>query len=64
MYLLAPSTEGVFPLKPKIGVVLWDRRLTVDEVKEASSAQDEIARKAGYIDPTTGQRRYKGFSSS
>jgi len=27
---VAKTTEGIFPLKPKIGVILWDRRLTVE----------------------------------
>lgn len=27
---IAETTEGIFPLKPKLGVVLWDRRLTVE----------------------------------
>lgn len=61
---VAETTEGIFALKPKIGVVLWDRRLTVEQAIEALNAHDEMFKEAGYIDTETGQRKYKGFSSS
>lgn len=61
---VAETTRGVFPLKPKIGVILWDRRLTVDEAVEALSAHDKMASEAGYVDAKSGHRKYKGFSSS
>lgn len=56
---VAEATQGIFPLKPKVGVVLWDRRLTVDEASEALAAHDEMAREAGYINKN-GERLYKG----
>jgi hypothetical protein len=58
------TTEGIFTLKPKKGVVVWDRRLTVEQVEEALSAHDEIAKGAEHINPDSGERLYKETSSS
>ena len=59
---IAETTQGFFPLKPKVGVVLWDRRLTVDEAVEALAAQDTMARRAGYINEKA-ERLYKGHNN-
>lgn len=55
----AKTTQGIFSLKLKVGGVVWDRRLTVEQAREVLDAHDEIAEEAGYIDEN-GVRLYKG----
>ncbi|MDO9334184.1 MAG: hypothetical protein Q7T57_06665, partial [Dehalococcoidales bacterium] len=54
-------TTGTFVVKIKTrklgGVILWDRRLTVNEVKDAITGMDKLAMEhVGYINQETGER--------